>query len=268
MRGVLLAAFIFLCIQSAPGQDAVSVGSGRYSVVFENQQFRVLLVRYGAGEKSPLHEHPPSWAIALTDRHERVTDSDGTTIEVGVRAGELSALGGKHISQNIGDLPFDILLVEYKTDEVSKAAPSLARIAEVQRQSPLESNEAAALSTLRTINTAEVTFAATYDWGFTDGLNRLGEPRQGQASVENADLVDPVMAGRAAGGSNLGFVQNGYRFIYTPGSAEFGTIATYSVIARPLRYGATGRRSFYTDESAVIRSTDEDRAATSNDPPL
>lgn len=42
----------------------------------------------------------------------------------------------------------------------------------------------------------------------------------------------------------------------------------YTVIARPVRYGLTGTRSFYSDESGVIRFTDEDREPTTEDRPL
>ena len=39
----------------------------------------------------------------------------------------------------------------------------------------------------------------------------------------------------------------------------------FTVNARPLVYGKTGTRSFYSDESAVIRYTTADAAATSSD---
>jgi len=130
------------------------------------------------------------------------------------------------------------------------------------------SNEASATATLRTLNTAQITFASTYGKGFTDGLNRLGQPPGSRQPDENgADLVDPVLSGAAQGG-NLSFTKNGYRFTYTPGPGGFGFIATFTIVAEPLQYGVSGTRSFFTDQSAVIRATSENRQATASDSPI
>jgi len=56
--------------------------------------------------------------------------------------------------------------------------------------------------------------------------------------------------------------KDGYAF-RTTGGAD-----TFTVNARPLDYGSTGTRSFFSDESGVIRYTREDRPATVEDPPL
>ena len=45
-------------------------------------------------------------------------------------------------------------------------------------------------------------------------------------------------------------------------------VKSYTLTARPLVYYRTGTRSFFTDETGVIRMTAEDRAATADDPPL
>ena len=56
--------------------------------------------------------------------------------------------------------------------------------------------------------------------------------------------------------------KDGYTFS-TSGDAD-----TFTVNARPLTYGSTGTRSFFSDETGVIRYTREDRPATVEDPPL
>lgn len=57
-----------------------------------------------------------------------------------------------------------------------------------------------------------------------------------------------------------------YTLQYTPGRPDpNGRIAAYTLTARA---GNFGYRSFYTDESATVRATTEDRAATVQDPPL
>ncbi len=57
-----------------------------------------------------------------------------------------------------------------------------------------------------------------------------------------------------------------YTLQYTPGKPDpSGRITAYTLTARA---GNFGYRSFYTDESAIVRATTEDRAATVQDPPL
>ena len=122
-------------------------------------------------------------------------------------------------------------------------------------------NESSATSLLRTINTAQVTYANTYDKGYARTLAVLGPPPEGSQPSENAaDLIDRVQATGQ---------RQGYRFMFIPGPPhQTGAIISYHVFARPLEYGQSGVRSFYTDESGVIRATREDRAATAQDPPL
>src|SRR5216683_3107127 len=72
------------------------------------------------------------------------------------------------------------------------AIPNLLR-------SRIAANEASATATLRTLNTAEITYASTYNSGFPDNLTKLGTPASGQADANNADLVDPVLSGKISG---------------------------------------------------------------------
>ncbi len=58
----------------------------------------------------------------------------------------------------------------------------------------------------------------------------------------------------------------GYQLQYTAGlPGSDGVVRSFSLVARAGNYGY---RSFYTDETGVVRTTREDRAATSQDPPL
>ena len=57
--------------------------------------------------------------------------------------------------------------------------------------------------------------------------------------------------------------REGYNLSYSTGEVE-GRIAHFALVAQPQRYGF---RSFYLDDSGVLRATRENRAATSDDPP-
>ena len=137
------------------------------------------------------------------------------------------------------------------------AIPNLLR-------SRIAANEASATATLRTLNTAEITYASTYNSGFPDNLTKLGTPASGQADANNADLVDPVLSGKISG-SATSFTKNGYTFTYTP-SGTYGFIATFTMAADPVARGSSGQRSFVTDQSAVIRANATANASTSDNP--
>ncbi len=135
------------------------------------------------------------------------------------------------------------------------AIPNLLR-------SRMAANEASAVGSLRTINTAEVTFNSTYNQGFSPDLGSLGGAAPCTPLVTQACLIDQVLSTATTSGTT----KSGYFFEYTAGA---GTIpATYTLGGRPGVYNQTGLRSFFTDESGVIRFTASDAAATSADSPL
>src|ERR1044071_4080628 len=69
-------------------QDAVKVDAKHYTVMLENDQVRVLKVRYGAGEKSAMHSHPNSVAVFLSDAKVRFNFPDGKSKDVEAKAGD------------------------------------------------------------------------------------------------------------------------------------------------------------------------------------
>lgn len=124
MRRVLFIVAVFLLAVSivpAMAQDPVKVDSKHYKVEFENDQVRVLRITYGPHEKSVMHEHPANVAVFLTDGSARFTLPDGKTQDAPVKASAVQwDGGGKHLPENIGDKPFELVVVELK----SKPAPA------------------------------------------------------------------------------------------------------------------------------------------------
>jgi prepilin-type N-terminal cleavage/methylation domain-containing protein len=140
------------------------------------------------------------------------------------------------------------------------AIPNLLR-------SRIAANEASATASLRTMNTAEVTYASTYNSGFTSTLNQLETPPAGtQPSWSAADLVDPILSGVQSGQTNS-FTKNGFVFTYGTGGGTYPQIAVYTVNADPMARGSSGQRSFFSDQSAVVRSN-ATAAATNSDNPI
>ena len=125
------------------------------------------------------------------------------------------------------------------------AIPNLLR-------SKMAANEASAVGSLRTVNTASVAYSTTYG-SYPTSLASL--ETNGTVSSTAADLIDTVL------GSG---VKSGYDFSYTPNQSAF-PVTSYSVTAVPAS-ASTGQRSFYTDQSGVIRANPSGAATSSSTP--
>jgi len=125
------------------------------------------------------------------------------------------------------------------------AIPNLLR-------SKMAANEASAVGSLRTINTASVAYSTTYGT-YPQALSNL--QTNGAASSTAADLIDSVL------GSGT---KSGYTFVYTSTTP----FQSYTITAAPLTVNINGQRYFYTDQSGVIRANAAGGAATSGSTPI
>jgi prepilin-type N-terminal cleavage/methylation domain-containing protein len=114
----------------------------------------------------------------------------------------------------------------------------------------IAANESSAVSSLRTINTAEVSYTTAYpNIGYSNALADLGPGGGvtcGAAPTSTAAcLIDSVLAGGT---------KSGYTFGYgaLPGVAG-AQLITYGAGAVPLAFNQTGVRQFCSAEDAVIR---------------
>jgi quercetin dioxygenase-like cupin family protein len=96
--------------------DPVHVDPQHYTVEFENDQVRVLRIRYGPHEKSVMHGHPASVAVFLADTRGQFTFPDGQTEEFTTKTGQsMFVPAGEHLPENLSDQPLEVVLVELKT---------------------------------------------------------------------------------------------------------------------------------------------------------
>ena len=117
-------------------------------------------------------------------------------------------------------------------------------------------NEASAVGTLRTYNTAMVTYVnACPDIGYPSSLDNLGP---GGKDCAHMDLVEPQMAAQVP-------VKHGYRFFYMREQSPEGKLK-YILAADPVTPGTSGVRHFFTDESGVIRFSMRGAADVNSEP--
>ena len=118
-------------------------------------------------------------------------------------------------------------------------------------RSALAVRENSALFAVRKINDCASSYAQAHpEQGYPRSLSAMGPAGTGCLDKE-------VAKGQ----------RDRYRFLYSPGPADAtGQIATYWITAGPVRFGSSGVRNFFSDESGRIRVTYEDRPATAEDP--
>jgi len=110
----------------------------------------------------------------------------------------------------------------------------------------MQAQEMAAVTQIRTIQQAQVQYQSQFG-KFATTLNELGPPNNGQPGPSAADIIP----GDLAKGE-----KTGYKFNMTQ------TKDGYAVTAIPLAYNSTGRRTFFSDQSGVIRQNWSQEPAT------
>jgi type IV pilus assembly protein PilA len=121
-------------------------------------------------------------------------------------------------------------------------------------QSQMHAREMGAIATLKTINTVEIQYQSQFGQ-YAGSLAQLGPPA-GAGSSEGAQAAN-LISGNLASGST-----NGYKYTVTQ------TQSGYAAVAVPQAYNNTGRRSFYTDQTGVIRESSTQEPPTANSPEI
>ena len=122
------------------------------------------------------------------------------------------------------------------------------------QRAKMSANEASAVAGMHTIFTAEAAYYAQ-GWsnpgalGFSATLQDLGNSTGcNPPSITSACQLDNVMANAITPAS----AKSGYYFTYVP--ITTGTLNVgFSLNADPSARGSSGQRSFYTDQSGVVR---------------
>ena len=104
-----------------PG-DPAQVGPDIYKLLTENDQVRAFEVTFAPGAKMGLHQHPDHVAYAIVGGKLTVTDQDGKTQEIELKAGDAMFLPAQaHSAENKTDKEIKVLVVELRGPSKSAA---------------------------------------------------------------------------------------------------------------------------------------------------
>ncbi|HTR67963.1 MAG TPA: prepilin-type N-terminal cleavage/methylation domain-containing protein [Terriglobales bacterium] len=113
----------------------------------------------------------------------------------------------------------------------------------------MAANESSAVSSIRTINTAEVSYQSAYpSTGYSADLKSLGPGGNtcSGATAANACLIDYTLSLAISSGT----AKSGYYFTYTAATGNTG----YTVDGEPAKLNQTGVRAFCSNEDGVIHA--------------
>ena len=136
------------------------------------------------------------------------------------------------------------------------------------QRAKMSANEAAAVQGVRSIFTAESAYFAQ-GWsnpgaiGYSQNLKDLGTNggNCNPPTATSACQLDDVLAGA----STIGSGKSGYYYTYTVFNS--GVLNTaFTVNGDPVQRGATGNRSFFTDQTGIIRANAAAQATVSDTP--
>jgi prepilin-type N-terminal cleavage/methylation domain-containing protein len=127
------------------------------------------------------------------------------------------------------------------------AIPNLLR-------SRMAANEASAVGSIRTMNTAAISYNSTYGDGFPPNITVIGTTGTAAVSCNNAELIDSVLTAGTKSGYTFKILPGAVAVAAAPvGCAAPGNVDGYAAIGTPVTVGTTGQRSFCSDASGVIR---------------
>ena len=140
------------------------------------------------------------------------------------------------------------------------AIPNLIR-------SKMAANEASAVASLRTINTAEVVYSSTYNvatvfsanlGALSDGGNTTANCNTPAPSSTFACLIDNALALSVS----TAVSKSGYYLTYGQPNGN----GTYNLNNDPVTVNSTGVRQFFTDQTLVIRQNTGAQATVTSSP--
>ncbi len=116
----------------------------------------------------------------------------------------------------------------------------------------MNANEMAAIRQIMAIHTAQTQYYSQFG-KYAPALAQLGPPASKQAGPDGADLLPGDLA---AG------MKTGYKFTVE------GNQGGYTVHADPQTYNSTGRRTFFSDQTLVVRENWGSQPATAESPEI
>jgi hypothetical protein len=99
-------------------QDQVALDPGVAKVEFENEEVRVVRIRYAPHQKASMHSHPARLSVTITSNDVRITFPDGKSTSAKRKPHELFWSDAvTHKAENLADSPLENIEIELKASK-------------------------------------------------------------------------------------------------------------------------------------------------------
>lgn len=112
----------------------------------------------------------------------------------------------------------------------------------------IAANESSAVASLRTVTTAETTYASSWGSGYATTIDNLGGPNPCLvATAATGCIIDTLL-------SVAPYAKSGYTFTAVGNNAVNGVNNGFEANATPNSVDVTGKRAFCSDQTGVLRA--------------
>jgi beta-alanine degradation protein BauB len=113
----MLFVLLLMLSSNVNAQDPLKVASNVYkTVLFENDQVRVISVEFTPGAVAVWHQHPDHVAYAITDGKIEITDKGKPAQTMEIKAGSAMYLPAvTHMAKNVGTTTIKLVVTELKS---------------------------------------------------------------------------------------------------------------------------------------------------------
>jgi len=96
--------------------DPLKVAPDMYSLLYENEQVRVMTVTFKPGQKIAEHSHPDHYVVVTKPGKLKITKKDGTSSEVDLKMNQVMWINAEtHWAENVGKSQVELIVNEMKS---------------------------------------------------------------------------------------------------------------------------------------------------------
>ena len=113
----ILTFLMFALFLAAPafGEDPLKAAPKMYTLLFENDDVRVMKVHFKPGEKIAKHSHPNHFVVVTHPGKLRIYKEDGTSTDAELKTNEVMWINAEtHWAENIGKTDVELIVNEMK----------------------------------------------------------------------------------------------------------------------------------------------------------
>lgn len=119
-RLLIIITLLLVLPKIALALDPLQAAPEMYSLLYENDQVRVMKVVFAPGQKIAEHSHPNHFVVVELPGKLKISKPDGTSSELDLKKDQVLWIPAEtHWAQNVGTTPVELIVNEMKPKKIS-----------------------------------------------------------------------------------------------------------------------------------------------------